>query len=66
MNLADNSAGQIVPYQVRKKFLEIKQIFFAVEMQGTERVLYIPERKLYFLAFLIQAFQCSSWKFLSW
>jgi len=39
--LADNSAGQIVPYQVRKKFLKIKQILFAVEMQGTERVLYI-------------------------
>ena len=33
MSLTNNPAGQIVPYKMSKKFLEIKQILFAVEMQ---------------------------------
>ncbi len=53
MNLADNSAGQIVPYQVRKKFLDIKQIFFAVKMQDAKWVFYISKRKLDFPTFFV-------------
>ena len=59
MNPTNNSARQIVPYQMRKKLLKVKQIFFAVKVQGTERVLYLRSSATFFASITQSKNVCS-------